>query len=105
MEVSETHRTKPKTVIAHLGKMKNIESFSSTCVNMDTMISGTISSDGPVPILCQILLGFVNTVNSPEWKQWYEMVGPQMPDLHLCCFGYLESIWNSLATFATNYIN
>ena len=105
MEVSETHRTKPKTVIARLGEMKNMESFSSTCVNMDTMISGTISSDGPVPILRQILLGFVNTVNSPEWKQWYEMVGPQMPDLHLCCFGYLESIWNSLATFATDYTN
>jgi hypothetical protein len=105
MEVSESHRTRPKTVIARLGEMKSMESFSSTCVNMDTIISGTINSEGPVPILRQVLLGFINTVNSPEWKQWYEMVGAQMPEIHLCCFGYLESIWNSLAMFATDYIN
>ena len=98
MEVSETHHTKPKTLIAHLGKMTNMVSFLSTCVNMDTIISRTISRDGAVPILHQILLGF-STMNSPEWKQWYEMEGAQIPDLHLCCFGYLKSIWNSLATF------
>lgn len=47
MEVAKTHSTKPKTVIACLGEIKNMESFPSTCINMDTIISGTISSDGP----------------------------------------------------------
>ena len=44
-------------------------------------------------------------VNSPEWKTWYEATGSDMSELHWKCYEFMESIWCSIGSFATDFIN
>ena len=107
MDVPDAQKSKPKTAMARIGVLTNVDDFTSICVNMDTMISGTVddAAGGPKPFLRQLLLDFITTVNGPEWKRWMEMTRAEMPNIHMTLYGYLESIWIGVATFATNFNN
>lgn len=105
MEVSDTQRTKPKTAIARIGSLSSIEAFSSTCININTVISATISTHSPVPVLRQVVMGMAELVNDADWREYWAKVGSEMPDFHLQCYGYLDSMWNNLALFASDFNN
>jgi hypothetical protein len=104
MDFADSHKTKGKTAIAHIGIMLSIVDFSSLCINMDTIITTICSNDEPQLILCQILLNFVAIVNNPDWVRWLENVG-SMPLLHWYCYCFLEQIFNCFANFATDFGN
>jgi hypothetical protein len=70
MDFADSHKTKGKTAIAHIGTMQSMVNFSILCINMDTIITAIFSNDGPQPILRQILLNFVAIVNNPDWVLW-----------------------------------
>jgi hypothetical protein len=67
MDFTNSHKTKGKTVIAHIVTMQSMVDFSSLCINMDTIITDICSNNGPQPIFRQILLNFVSIVNNPDW--------------------------------------
>jgi hypothetical protein len=75
MDFADSHKTKGKTTIAHIGTMQSLVDFSSLCINMDRFITANCSNDEPQPILCQILLNFVAIVNNPDWVRWSDNVG------------------------------
>jgi hypothetical protein len=102
MDFADSHRTKGKTAIAHIGTMLSMVDFSSLCINMDTIITAICSNDEPQPILCQILLNFVAIVNNPDWVSWLENVG-LMHLLHWYCYSFLKRIFNCFANFATDF--
>ena len=105
MDLADCQRSKPKTAMARIGALPSIEGFSSTCVNIDTLVSGTVTHGSPMPVIRQIMLGFITTINSPNWRVWWEICGGEMPHLHWLCYGYLESIWMGMAKFATDFTN
>ena len=105
MDIPDTQRIKPKTAIACIGRLTSMEGFSSMCVNLDTIISGTISSNGPTLFIRQILMGFITTMNNPDWKRWWEHVRNEMPNFHWKCLKYLKTIFNVIATFSYDFIN
>jgi hypothetical protein len=67
MEFADSHKTKGKTAIAHIGTMHSMVDCSSLCINMDTIITAICSNDEPQPILHQIPLNFVVIVINPDW--------------------------------------
>ncbi len=71
---------------------------------MDTIITAICSNEEPQPILPQILLKFVSTINNPEWVRWSESVGA-MPNLHWYWYTFLERIFNCFTDFATDFGN
>jgi len=105
MEVSDTQRTKPKTAIARIGSLTSMEAFSSTCININTVISASVSTTSPVPILRQVVMGMAELINNSDWREYWAKVGTEMPDFHLQCYGYLDSMWNNLALFAVDFGN
>jgi len=105
MNILDTQRIKPKMAIACIGQLTLMEGVTSTCVNLDMVISGTISCNGPIQIIHQILLGFITAVNHLDWKHWWEHVSNEMPHFHWKCLEYLGTIFNAIATFAPDFIN
>lgn len=105
MEVSDTQRTKPKTAIARIGSLSSMEAFSSTCININTVISASVSTASPVPILRQVVMGMAELINNSDWRDYWAKVGTEMPDFHLQCYGYLDTMWNNLALFALDFGN
>ena len=105
MEVADTQRTKPKTAIARIGSLSSMEAFSSTCININTVISASISTASPVPVLRQVLMGMAELVNNSDWREYWAKVGAEMPEFHLQCYGYLDTMWNNLALFALDFGN
>ncbi len=81
MNFVDSHKTKGKTAMAHIGTMQSMVDFSSLCINMDTIITTICSNDGPQLILHQILLNFVTIVNNPYWVRWSDNFS-LMPLLH-----------------------
>jgi hypothetical protein len=75
MDFADSHKTKGKTAIAHIGTMHSMVDFSSLCINMDTIITAICFNNEPQPILHQILLKFVAIVNNPDWVCWLDNVG------------------------------
>jgi hypothetical protein len=53
MDFTNSHKTKGKTSIAHIGTMHSMVDFSSLCINMDTIITAICSNDEPQLILHQ----------------------------------------------------
>jgi hypothetical protein len=104
MDFADSHKTKGKTAIAHIGTMQSMVDFSSLCINMDTIITAICSSNGPQPIFRQILLNFVAIVNNLDWVRWFDNIG-LMPLLHWYCYSFLEQIFNCFANFATDFGN
>ncbi len=104
MDFTDSHKTKGKIAIAHIGTMQSMVDFSSLCINMDAIITAICSNDGPQPILRQILLNLVAIVNNPDWVRWSDNVG-MMPLLHWYCYSFLEQIFNCFANFATDFGN
>jgi hypothetical protein len=104
MDFADSHKTKGKTGIAHIGTMHSMVDFSSLWINMDTIITAICSNDEPNLILHQILLNFVAIVNNPDFVPWLDNVG-LMPLLHWYCYSFLEQIFNYFANFATNLGN
>lgn len=107
MDVPDVQKTRPKTVMSRIGVLSTVNDFSSICINIDTIISGTVEEapGSPKPILRQLMLDFINMVNGPSWKHWMEISGAEMPNVHITLYGYLESVWIGLATFATDFNN
>ena len=52
MDVLNVHKTKAVTSIACIGTMQDMEDFASLCVNLDTVVMGMFSSEGPQPLYC-----------------------------------------------------
>ena len=50
-------------------------------------------------------MGFITTVNNPDWKRWWEHVSNNKPNFHWKCLEYLKTIFNAIATFACDFIN
>lgn len=105
MEVSDVQRTKPKTAIARIGSLSSMEAFSSTCININTIISASISAASPTPVLRQVVMGMAELINNSDWREYWARVGPEMTDFHLQCYAYLETMWNNLASFALDFGN
>ena len=107
MDVPDAQKTRQKTAMARIGVLNSVDDFLSTCINMDTLISGTVDEtpSSPQPILRQFLMDFVKTVKTPGWKRWFEITGSEMPAIQLMLYGYLESVWIGVATFATDFNN
>lgn len=105
MDVPDVQKTKPKTVMSRIGQLTSVENFSSLCINIDTLVSGTVTTPvgRPTPIIRQIMIEFVKMVNG--WKHWMDIAGAEMPLLHVTLYVYLESAWIGLATFATDFNN
>jgi hypothetical protein len=104
MDFTDSHKTKGKTAIAHIGTMQSMVDFSSLCINMDMIITAICSNDGPQLIFRQILLNFIAIVNNPDWVRWYDNVG-LMPLLHWYCYSFFKQIFNCFADFATDFGN
>ncbi len=51
-DFADSHETKGKTAITHIGTMLSMVDFSSLCINLDTIITAIYSNDEPQPILC-----------------------------------------------------
>ena len=98
---------RPKTAIARIGTNRSVDDFTSLCVNIDTFITATavVDGEGPAPILHQLMMDFIKTVNSPQWNRWHESAGSRMPYVHLALYGYLERIWNLFGEFAVKFTN
>jgi hypothetical protein len=103
-DFADSHKTKGRAAIAHIGTMQSMVDFSSLCINMDTIITTISSNNGPQPIFHQILLSFVAIVNNPDWVRWSDNIG-LMPLLHWYCYSFLEQIFNCFANFATDFGN
>jgi hypothetical protein len=104
MDFADSHKTKGKTAIAHIGTMQSMVNFSSLCINMDTIITTICSNNEHQPILRQILLNFVTIVKNPDWVCWLDNIG-LMPLLHWYCYSFLQQIFNCFANFATDFGN
>jgi hypothetical protein len=104
MDFADSHKTKGKTAIAHIGTMHSMVDFSSLCIIMDTTITTICSNDKPQPILRQILFNFVAIVNNPDWVRWSDNVCSMLL-LHWYCYSFLEQIYNCFANFATDFGN
>ncbi len=102
MDFVDSHKTKGKTAIAHIGTMHSVVDFSSLCTNMDTIITTICSNDEPQLILRQILLNFVAVVNNTDWVRWSDNAG-LMPLLHWYCYSFLKQIYNRFANVATEF--
>ena len=105
MELADTQRTKPKTAIARIGSLSSMEAFSSACININTIISASISTASPVPVLRQVVMGMAELINNSDWREYWAKVGSEMPEFHLQCYGYLDTMWNNLALFALDFGN
>ena len=108
MDVPTAQRNAPKTAVSRIGTNKSVDDFTSLCVNIDTFISATAdTTKGPKPLLHLIIMDFIETVNSPQFRNWYESAGSGMPflHLHLALYGYLERVWINFAAFAVNFSN
>jgi hypothetical protein len=82
-----------------------MEAFSSTCININTIISASISTASPVPVLRQVVMGMAELVNNSDWREYWARVSTEMPEFHLQCYGYLDTMWNNLALFALDFGN
>ena len=92
--------------MSRIGTNRSVEDFLSLCVNIDTFISATAdTSKGPKPLLHLILMDFIETVVSPQFRSWYESSSSGMPSLHLALYGYLERVWIHFAEFAVDFTN
>jgi hypothetical protein len=100
MDFANSHKTKGKTAIAHIGTMQSMVDCSSLCINMDTNITAICSNNEPQPNLQQILFNFVAMVNNPDWVRWSDNID-SMPLLHWYCYNFLKQIFNCFANFAT----
>jgi hypothetical protein len=67
MDIANANKLKTNVAITRIGTMVDITNFSSLCINCDTIISAIVSSTGPQPLYCQILLKFVNLLNNPDF--------------------------------------
>jgi len=105
MDVIDSQKAKTVTSIARIGSMLDMKDFTSLCVNLDTLVMGMISSEGPQPLFRHFLLVFIRTVNSRDWADWYSKHGDGMQGLHWHLYIYLERIFNLLADFAKNFNN
>jgi hypothetical protein len=104
MDFADSHKTKGKTVIAHIGTMQSMMDFYSLCINMDMIITTICSNNRPQPNFCQILLNFVAIVNNLDWVRWSDSVG-LIALLHWYCYSFLKQIFNCFAKFATDFGN
>ena len=82
-----------------------MEAFSSTCININTVISAAISTVSPAPVLRQVVMGMAEMINNSDWREFWARVGAEMPEFHLQCYGYLDTMWNNLALFALDFGN
>jgi hypothetical protein len=105
MDVLNMHKSKAKTSIAQIGTMVSIIDFSSLCINMDSIITVTTTTDSPPSILRQFLMKFIRIINSTEWTRWYDATHSHLPLLHWHCYSFLEKVFNHIANFATNFGN
>jgi hypothetical protein len=58
MDFADSHKTKGKTVIVHIGTMHSMADFSSLCINMDTIIPLSV----PMMSLSQSLVRSFSTL-------------------------------------------
>jgi hypothetical protein len=63
MDVLDLHKMKAVTFIACIGTMQDMGDFTSLCVNINTVVTGMFSLEGPQPLYRQFLLMFVKIVN------------------------------------------
>lgn len=71
MEVFDTKQTKFKTAIARIGSLSLIEAFSLTCINIDIIISASVSTTSLVSALCQVVMGMAKLVNYTDWREYW----------------------------------
>ena len=105
MDVIDSQKSKTVTSIAPIGTMQDMKDFTSLCINLDTMVMGMISPEGPQPLFRQFLLVFIKIVNSRDWADWYSKNGESMQGLHWYLYVYVERIFNLLANFSKNFGN
>lgn len=110
MELTDLQKAKPKTVIAKIGTMLDVDMFSSLCINFLTCISAicdtpAMQAAGSQCIFRQILMQYVLMVNGKFWKQWVTSVGKPMPHLPWTLYQFLEGSWLGLAEFAVHSTN
>ena len=106
MDVPAAQRNAPKTAVARIGTNKSVDDFTSLCVNIDTFITATADiTKGPKPLLHLIMMDFIETINSPQFRNWYDSAKSGMPFLHLALYGYLERFWVNIAEFAVDFVN
>lgn len=110
MELTDLQKAKPKTVIARIGTMTDVDMFSSLCINFLTCISAIVDVEGmnnagTPSIFRQILQGYVNMVNGKDWRHWATSVGVPMPNLPWTLYQFMEGSWVGLADFALNATN
>jgi hypothetical protein len=105
MDIANAHKSKTNVAITCIGTMVDMTNFSSLCINCDTIISSIISSTGPQPLYCQILLTFINLLNNPDFNAWYAATKGSMPSLHWHIYSFLEKTFNLFAKFAADFGN
>jgi hypothetical protein len=105
MDVVDMHKSKAKTSIAPIGTMMSILDFSSLCINMESIITAIMTTDSPLPILCQFFMKFIRLINNTKWACWYDATHLCMPQICWYCYSFLEKVFNHIANFATNFGN
>ncbi len=105
MDIADTHKSKTNVAITRISTMVDMTSFSSLCINCDTIISAILDSTGPQPLYCQILLKFDNLLNNPDFDTWCAATKGSMPSLHWHVYSFLEHIINLFAKFAMDFGN
>ena len=100
MGVPAAQRTMQKMATARIGANKSADYFISICVNINTFIMATVDKEnGPIPILLQLVMELVRMVSSPDWKNWFELTGSRMPNIHIALYG----TWNLSGTVKQNF--
>jgi hypothetical protein len=105
MDVLDVHKSKAKTSIARIGTMTFILDFLSFCINMDLIITAITTANSPLPILHQFLMKFIRLINNTEWACWCDGSQVHMPQIHWHCYSFLQTIFNHVADFATDFGN
>jgi hypothetical protein len=111
MELTDLQKAKPKTVIARIGTMMDVDMFLLLlCIKFLTCISAIVdvkgmNNIGTPSIFRQILQGYVNMVNGKDWRHWATLVGVPMPNLPWMLYQFMEGSWVGLAYFALNVTN
>jgi hypothetical protein len=66
MDIANIHKSKANIAITRISTMVDMTSFSSLCINCDTIIPAIVDSSGLQPLYRRILLKFVNSLSDMD---------------------------------------
>lgn len=105
-DFSEAHRKQMKTTITPLGKVESMKDIGHVAANLAATIRAFFDVDsGAVPILYQLAMKVIETINQKKFKLWVDKYGPRMPHLPFVFLNMLQHVLGRMMVFAQHTIN